>query len=210
MDYDKQIDIIAETANAVQLGKVTVLTGKNGSGKSLLRKLISKFISEKSGLPMEKCVSSVSMESRTQRKHEFSAFNSLGIDDPSNPTSGETLYNIDQLVKNAISKDNQRYLVIDEPEIGMGEEMVAALTIKLNGLFATLPEGCLGVLIITHNRYLVKHLNSAFLNIQGLDRDGWLNREIVPTDIEKFKEDALGLYRAVNARVERNKKEKNA
>ena len=200
MDYIKQIDeAIKGTAQKVEIGKVTVLTGKNGSGKSLLRKILASYIADKLGKGKDDfkgIVSGISMESRTNKKTDFSALNAMGIDDPTNPTSSETLHNIDSLVR-SVSEKEPRYIVIDEPEIGMGEEMVMALVIKLNAMFNPLPAGCNGVLLITHNRYLVKNIVGEFLNMEGQSRDEWLNRELVPTDIKKFEEDSLGLYRAI-------------
>jgi len=199
MDYTKQIDeAIKGTAQKVEIGKVTVLTGKNGSGKSMLRKILASYIADKLGKDdIKGVVSGVSMESRTQRKFDFGALNSMGIDDPTNPTSSETLHNIDSLVR-SVSEKQPRYLVIDEPEIGMGEEMVAALVIKLNDMFNPLPIGCNGVLLITHNRYIVENVKGEFLNMEGQTREEWLNRKIIPVDIEKFKEESLELYRAIN------------
>ena len=205
MDYDLQIEAIKETAKSVNPNVVTILTGKNGSGKSLLRKLVGNYLAEKLGTPPEKTVASVSMESRSQRKFEFSALASIGIDDPECPTSSESIKNIDMLLSSACHKDNPRYIVIDEPEIGMGEEMVMALAIKLNKSFAVLPEGCLGVLIITHNRYLVTHVQAEFRNIEGMDRHEWLTREIIPTDLKQFQEDSMGLWRAISNIINKNK-----
>lgn len=203
MDYEKQIDeVIKGSAMKVQVDKITVLTGKNGSGKSMLRKLLSFILAEKLGTDPQHTVASVSMESRTQKKYEFSALSAMGIDDPTNPTSSETMHNINSLV-NAHTEKNKRYLVIDEPEIGMGEEMVAALVLKLNKMFETMPEGVYGIMIITHNRYIVKHLNSEFINLEGMSREEWLNREIIPTDLAQFEEDSLGLYRAINNRLKK-------
>lgn len=210
MDYEKQIDRIKECSSLIEIGKITVLTGKNGSGKSLLRKLIASHLAEKLGTDPSHTVASVSMESRTNKKTDFSAFNALGIDDPSNPTSSESLYNIDSLRKSIDEEkvSTYRYLVIDEPEIGMGEEMVAALVIKLNNMFNPLPKGCHGVLLITHNRYMVKNMSGEFINMEGMSREEWLNREIIPVDIKQFEDDSLGLYRAINKRIEDNKKKK--
>lgn len=201
MDYNSQIEIVRGAARAVQLNKVTVLTGKNGSGKSLLRKMLPGVVAEKTGADSNHIVASVSMETRTQRKFEFSALNSLGIDDPDNPTSLETLYKINKLFE-VCSPDNKRFLVIDEPEIGMGEEMVAAITIFLNETFDSLPDGCLGVLVITHNRHIVSNLIGDFINLEGMTKEEWLNREIIPTDLGQFKEDAIGLYRAIVKKIQ--------
>lgn len=208
MDYDKQIELIKTCAESVNPNVVTVLTGKNGSGKSLVRKLISGYLSEKLGTDPNKTVAAISMESRSQRKHDFDALCALGIDDPENPTGAESVNNVNMLVGNACKKDSPRYIVIDEPEIGMGEELVMALCIKLNQMFNPLPEGCLGVLIITHNRYLVNNIEGEFRNIEGMDKDAWLTREIIPTDIEEFETDALELWRAINNRIKKNQDKK--
>lgn len=204
MDYEKQIDTIRDCAKSIQIGKLTILTGKNGSGKSLLRKILASSIATTTGTDPAHTVAAVSMESRTNKKDSFSALNAMGIDDPDNPTSAESLYNIDSLVRN-VSEERPRYLVIDEPEIGMGEEMVAALAIKLNNMFAELPSGCFGVLIITHNRYLVNSLNGEFINLENMSRTEWLNREIVPTDLVEFEKDSNGLFQAINARLAKSR-----
>lgn len=208
MDYENQIELIKDCAESVNPNVVTVLTGKNGSGKSLVRKLISGYLSDKLGTDVNKTVASVSMESRSQPKHDFGALKSVAIDDPETPTGASSINNVDMLVSNACKKDSPRYIVIDEPEIGMGEELVMALCNKINKMFNPLPEGCLGVLIITHNRYLVNNIQGEFRNIEGMDKDAWLTREIIPTDIEEFEKDALGLWRAINKRVSENKDKK--
>lgn len=158
-------------------------------------------VAEKTGADSNHIVASVSMETRTQRRFEFGALSALGIDDPDNPTSLETLYKINKLLE-VCSPENKRFLVIDEPEIGMGEEMVAAITILLNKTFESLPDGCLGVLIITHNRHIVSHLNGDFINLEGMTKEEWLNREIIPTDLKQLEEDALGLYRAIVKKIQ--------
>lgn len=131
MDYDKQIELIKDCAESVNPNVVTILTGKNGSGKSLVRKLINGYLCEKLGTDVSKTVASVSMESRSQPKHDFSALKSLAIDDPEAPTGASSINNVSMLMNNACRKDSPRYLVIDEPEIGMGEELIMALCIKL-------------------------------------------------------------------------------
>lgn len=202
MDCDKHIEQIKKVSDSIKPGVVTILTGKNGSGKSLIRKLIASYIAEKLNLDKNKpCAASISMESRTQRKHEFLALCAIGIDEPDNPTSYETLHNIDSLIQSSCKIESPRYLIIDEPEIGMGEEMVASLLIRLNNSFNPLPEGCLGVLIITHNRYLVEHLIGDFANIEDMTRQEWLNRKIIPTDIEEYKENAMKLNREIYKRT---------
>lgn len=47
MDSEKQIEIAKHIAQSIPTGTITVLTGKNGSGKSLVRKLLSNYLAEK-------------------------------------------------------------------------------------------------------------------------------------------------------------------
>lgn len=203
MDYDKQIDTIFEAAKKVQLNQVTVLTGMNGSGKSLVRKLLSSFLSKRNDAEIKVC--SVSMESRSQLKHDFAALKAVGIDDPEAPTGCETVKNIRRIVNYASDQSTPRFIVIDEPEIGMGEELVASLVNELHKLFHPLPSNCIGVMLITHNRYIVRNLKSKFVNMEGMLRSEWLERKIVPTDIAKFEDDSLGLWRRINNRMEENR-----
>jgi hypothetical protein len=205
MDYEKQIDAIKDCADKIQPHKVTIVTGNNGSGKSMLRKLVGFYLAEKLGLPANKpCTAQTSMQQRTESRPDFGALSSAMHDDGTNPTSSETLHKIKQLI-NACSEDNQRYIIIDEPEIGMGEEMVAALVIFLNEEFKDLKVGCLGAMIITHNRYIVSNLRGEFSNMEGKTKDEWLNREIVPTNLEQFETDSLGLFRAIQDRLNKKK-----
>jgi ATPase subunit of ABC transporter with duplicated ATPase domains len=192
-DPKLQIEQIKTISKSIQFNNVYVLTGKNGTGKSLVRKLVGFHLADKLGTPDAKIVASTSLQQRTELKSSFGAFSSIMHDDPSNPTSLETFSKIQALLK-VLSVNNKRFLVIDEPEIGMGEEMVLALIDYLNNAFNPLPEFCLGVLIITHNRVIVKNLNAEFLNLENMSKDEWLNREIVPTDLNKFKEDSLNLF----------------
>lgn len=210
MDYQKQIDRIIELAEQVKPHCVTILTGKNGSGKSVLRKLVATRLAEKLGTDPNRTVASVSMESRTQPKHDFSALKSMAIDDPEAPTGAESVKNLDYMLK-YVDSDQKRYIVIDEPEIGMGEELVAGLALRIIKRFTPLPTGCLGVMIITHNRHMVKALqvlNPEFMNIEDMSLIEWLNREIIPTDIEEFEHDSLELWRAINQRVKDSKEQK--
>jgi ABC-type dipeptide/oligopeptide/nickel transport system ATPase component len=200
MKPEEKVDSIKEICNQIQPGKVTVLTGKNGSGKSLVRKLLAYYIAEKLGKEDPKgLVNGVSMQSRTQKKYEFSALSSLGIDDPANPTGLETIDNNILPLFKSLENEGSRFLVIDEPEIGAGEELVAAIVNILNDLISTTNHN--GVLIITHNRYVVNNLKvDLFINMEGMSKDEWLNRPIIPTNIQEFKDESLALWRYVESK----------
>lgn len=56
--------------------------------------------------------------------------------------------------------------------------------------------------MITHSRTLVANVESdCFINIEGLTKDEWLNRVIIPTDFETVREDALALFEALAKRL---------
>lgn len=60
------------------------------------------------------------------------------------------------------------------------------------------------MLVITHNRYIVENLKGTFLNFEGMKRDEWLSRKIVPTDIATFEKESSELFHAIQKKL--NKK----
>lgn len=202
-------DLIKLTEN-INLGEVTILTGSNGSGKSFIRKLTPfKLYEKKTGekyVNQKPFVSSTSMEQRTTSNPEWGALSSAMHDINTSPTSLETLNKIQALLSD---KFNDRYIVIDEPEIGIGEETVLALINYINDRIDILRknDNFLGVLIITHSRLIVEHLKSdAFLNIEGMTKDKWLKRKLLPTDLKKLEERSTLIFREIQNRI--NKKQK--
>lgn len=186
---EEQIDRLVDVMQSIPLdGKITILTGSNGSGKSLIRKQILFEISRKTGKEKNKCVASTSLEARTSSNPEWGALSGIMQDDGWMPSSYETLKKVE-----AVLGLKDRYIIIDEPELGMGEETVMALVNYLNDLFSKLDESILGVMIITHNRYIVSNLkHDHFANTDGLKTsEEWLNRELIPTDLEILKENKL-------------------
>ena len=202
---EEQIDRLIQIIESVPLdGKITILTGSNGSGKSLIRKQILFEISRKTGKEKGKCVASTSLESRTSSNPEWGALSSIMQDDGWMPSSFETLKKIKGLLN---VKD--RYIIIDEPELGMGEETVMALVNFLNESFSNLDESILGVMIITHNRYIVSNLrHDHFANTDGIKTsEEWLNRELIPTDLEALSENKL--FFAIRDRQKEVKEDEN-
>lgn len=200
MSVEEKLENIKALTDSIQPHKISVLTGRNGSGKSLVRKLLGFYMADKMGKDSPNgVVSGVSMQSRTEKKHDFGALSALGIDNPENPTGLETIDNNLVPLFNSL-KQGSRYLVIDEPEIGSGEELVAAMVNWLNETLPTLDHW--GVLIITHNRYIVEHLNyNHFFNMEGLTKDEWLNRKIEPVSLEAFRNDSLELWRHIASKL---------
>jgi Fe-S cluster assembly ATPase SufC len=190
-DLQDHLDKIIDIAKDIDPKKITILTGSNGSGKSMIRKILS-FDDIK--------VASISMEKRAGLNMD-GAMGAFTHDTDWNPTSVETLHYIQSLVK-----QEDRYIVIDEPEIGMGEETVLGL---VNFLNENLNKLSYGAMIITHFRVIVEHLkHDNFVNVDGLSHGDWLRRKIVAVDIEKLNKDSHELFLAIQKRINENKSKK--
>lgn len=204
-NLEEHIDNLIEIAGDIKINRVSVLTGANGTGKSLIRKILSPRIGEQLKKDPEfyhETVASTSQELRTGSNPEWGALGGIMRDVAWTPTSTETLNHIKQLIK-----IKNRFIVIDEPEIGMGEETVMALVNRLNDIFKTMKNH--GVCIITHNRYIVKNINADdFYNIQGLTKKEWLERELIPTDLKQLEDDSLTLMRGIQKRIDETKEKK--
>lgn len=203
------VDSLIEIAENIEPYKITILTGSNGAGKSLIRKIVGPRISEKLERDQnQNIVAQTSMQQRTESRPDFGALSGIMRDTDWSPTSLETIRKIKGLVKNC----SDRYIVIDEPEIGMGEETVMGLIQYLNKTLKSLMKDnkCLGVMVITHSRLIVQHLKvDNFVNIDGLTKDKWLNRIVEPVDLEDLEERSNLVFREVQNRINANKEKKD-
>ena len=142
-------------------------------------------------------VSDCSMERRTGIHSHLGGLGVALRDNEATPTSINTYEFIRGLVGCC-----DRFLVIDEPEIGMSEESQLGLANYLNKIKDDTLSRNYGLLVITHSRTLVANVESDyFINIEGLTKDEWLNRVIIPTDFEIVKEDAFSLFKALAKRL---------
>ena len=193
-EADKHIDHLKELLSQIDLDKITILTGDNGTGKSLIRKLVTtRVVKER-----KKKAKSVSMDTRTQSNPEWGAFSSVMHDLSWIATSINTLTLL-KGVFTAIKNENSDtgYLILDEFEIGFSEETVLAIANYINKEMEDIK---IGVLIITHSRLAVKTLKADdFINIQGKTKEEWLNREIIPTDLSKLEDNTL--FEAIRERL---------
>lgn len=210
-NINEHIDNIINIANSIELNKVTILTGGNGCGKSVVRKLLTRIIKEKvKAIYNEEInsplVASVSMETRTASRPDFYALSSMMHDLPWTATSVNTISLIRNLCNSLLDNPSEkikdkRFIVLDEIEIGLSEEVLLGLCDYLNDAFDKTKDKTLGVLVITHNRNVVKKLNhDKFLNIEGLTEGDWLNREIRPVSLDDLDEWSTALYSGIRKR----------
>ena len=182
----EQYNRIFDTYDDIPLSGVSLLTGSNSSGKSLIRKLLAVRVNKELGKKYRLVHSS--QELRTGSFAELGAYSGFARDLAWLPTSQSTV----SLIKNLPAEN--AYLVLDELEIGCSEETILALVAWLNGWIPTC--GAAGVLVITHNRYVAENLkHDHFFNLDGFATlQDWLGRELVPTDLEALEKNELFFY----------------
>lgn len=189
-ELEEYIDYLVSVLDSIDTSKVTILTGKNGSGKSLIRKQLGLRLSSD-----KKNMKSISMNLRTSSNTSFGALGSIGQDLEWMATSNSSYTLIQKLFKSIDEKTD--YICLDEFEIGCSEETVLALTNYINNQLSSLNIGCL---IITHSRLAVDNLNAdEFINLEGKTKDEWLSREIIPTNLDDLS--SADLFRAIRNRT---------
>ncbi len=188
-DLEGHVDRLVKIMEKIPIKGVSILTGSNGSGKSLIRTQFIFYLArrkKKDVKDMKGQLGSVSMQLRTSSNAEWGALSGAMRDTEWIPTSLNTF----DLIKGLLDK-NYPFVIIDEPEIGMGEELIMSLCDYLNEELAKHPNR--GFLIITHNRYLVQNLNyKKFFNCDGIKtKEDWLNRPMEKADLKVLEENVL-------------------
>ena len=194
-DYEDRVDKVLVTVDAIpQDGSVCILTGRNGSGKSLLRKQMNFR------LPEGARVIHTSMDLRTGSHAHMGGLAGMVRDMDWIATSNNTFGSINTAI-NTVS-ETKNYLFLDEIEIGCGLEVVAGLVDWLNENLRKRIKGTLGCTIITHSPYVVENLDfDHWFNLDGYETpDEWINREVIPVDMEAWKEDQLEFFKVVRDR----------
>lgn len=203
---DEHIDKIVSIVKSINTGRITVLVGANGTGKSLIRKQINvrlmKEIGSNTGV-----VRHVSQQLRTELRSDMGALACIAMDSETDPTSVAS-FNLLETVMNYDFNSKKYYIVLDEVEIGMSEESIFGLLGYLDKNILSWLENTLGIMIITHSRIIAKHFvrnyDCDFYNIgyNSVDRDfnNWLYRAVKPVDFEWLKDWSNSLYKRVNER----------
>lgn len=90
---NNHIDNIIDICKSIPMDKITILTGGNAMGKSLIRKQLSFTVSREKNVPINKSVASISMQLRTEDRGEsWSALGSCMHDLPWTSTSEHTVH----------------------------------------------------------------------------------------------------------------------
>lgn len=192
MTPKEKYDKIHEFLDTVSLGKLIVLTGGNATGKSLIRKVLWQSLSKlkPDGRSNGSYTADTSMERRTNNNAAYGALSSMFCDVGWIATSENSIHN----VENVLDLDD-RFIVLDEPEVGCSLELQAGLADYINKRKQEILEKNLGILVITHSKVMVERIEAdEFFNMEGMTKEEWLSREIVPVDIEEFVKEAEATF----------------
>lgn len=206
---NKHIDNILDVIDEIQEGKITVIVGNNGVGKSLIRKQLHFKFKRKYG-DRQSYIRAVSMQQRTENRAE--TWGALGLalhDNETSPTSLWTYY----LIKNTFKLDESKkyYYVFDELELGMSKETILSVLNKIAEQVHEFLEKSLGILVITHSEfvadYFMQNFDCDFFNIGfGIvekDYEAWKNREILGVDLDWLESWSSKLYHRINERSQK-------
>lgn len=171
---------------------ILVVTGENASGKSLafliLNNLVRSFGKEDK---IDVLVMDIGMGRRTKSGIE-KAF--MFGDEHLDSTGNISIKVMQTGVENSRSKDTYHYLMLDEPDIGVGEGYHTAIGEFLSEFASALPEKCLGLVVATHSRKITAKLLDAGASSLRLGNDLRDVREWVEHgDIEKSLDELTAL-----------------
>ena len=168
--------------------KLCVITGPNMAGKSLLRKVIHNQYHDRQ---MEYI--SVSQEQRCSSTG-LQRLMVYGTE-----TDESTGYNSIKMLLKAFQTGQAREkpfaVMLDEPEIGCGEEVQAAIGLRIAREINTMPN-LHGLYIVTQSREMVRSLLQGLkaedkvqpthwrLSEDGITLEDWTTRVVVPCDLE--------------------------
>ena len=182
---------ILDALDQIKTGHVTILTGDNGTGKSLIRKVLCSSLRNQENDDTIK-IADISMEKRTGLHAGLGGGGVFLRDVEWVATSDNSLSFLYSLFNSA--KD--RYLVLDEPELGMSQDLQKSIGIYLSKRIPETMKENRGMLIITHSREFVRSLSveHVFVNLQKKSEEEWLNESVKEIDLDDFRKKCDALF----------------
>lgn len=182
---------ILDALDQIKTGHVTILTGDNGTGKSLIRKVLCSSLRNQENDDTIK-IADISMEKRTGLHAGLGGGGVFFRDVEWVATSDNSLSFLYSLFNSA--KD--RYLVLDEPELGMSQDLQKSIGIYLSKRIPETMKENRGMLIITHSREFVRSLSveHVFVNLQKKSEEEWLNESAKEIDLDDFRKKCDALF----------------
>ena len=179
---------------------LAVMTGPNVSGKSLARKVLYH----------------IHKDSKIEYIHTSQQARSTGGimrafmygDEAEESTGYNSIGTLLGAFKTAKARTASVSILFDEPEIGCGEELQAAIGVRIAQEINAIPN-LAALFVVTHSRYVVKQLLSLSPTHLRLG-DGeyslqeWCEREVTPVvSLESLRETGIERWRAVEKLLKR-------
>lgn len=174
--------------------KLLVITGQNASGKSLIAKIISARIAATrkttKGSP-EGVTYNIGMALRTMGGG-ISGKTFVYGDESDQSTGSTSVRAVNGAISNTKRSTNPVVVIFDEPEIGLSDEYALAMAEKIAAFEAELPPICDGLMVVTHNRAIVRRLLASDphrLRLGTHTTSEWLDQPITAASVAEI--DAL-------------------
>lgn len=172
-------------------GRLVLVLGDNGSGKSVLRRLVHAECGH--------TFLSVSMEERGSAR----ALVDYGMEsvESTGTVSGRALR---ATLARSRSRAREHVVFLDEPDIGMSDGLAAGVAQEVTAWLAE-PSTCYGVFVTSHNRAMLRALvegagrapHVLWFGPTGFDLTAWLDARVEPRGLDAAREHA----RRTEARV---------
>lgn len=132
-------------------GRLLVVSGGNAGGKSLVCRYLNQKASEAEVEYMR-----VGMGRRTRPGIERSFI--FGADEDRESTGRISANAVKGGINTCRGRKHPHFLCLDEPDVGLSEEMQGGLGALLAGFAADMPDETLGLVVVTHSRHVVRPL----------------------------------------------------
>lgn len=129
--------------------RLLVITGENASGKSLFFRILTHQVQDAGPLPV-----TVSIRERSGGGMR-QAF--MFGEEATQSTGAASINTVRAAFKN-LDRTQGSMLGLDEPELGLSDGYAAALGTYIGQQAKSIPAQCAGVVVVTHNRALVRAL----------------------------------------------------
>lgn len=183
--------------------KLIIAAGENASGKSLYRRLMQQYCSEKK----IECIH-ISVEGRRNISY------SLVYGDETNDSTGcNSAGTILGGIKTSKGRGSKHVVVFDEPDLGMSEGASMGAGTAFAEWLRDPPEHLVAAVIISHSRYLLKKLEDIphhFLHFGNGEHtiESWVTREVEERSLEDIKESNITRYRGIQKIIDKRRKER--
>lgn len=177
---------------------VLVVTGENAGGKSLAFLILNTLVRN---FGKADKIDVLVMDIGMHRRAASGIQRAFMFGDEDTDSTGNISIRVMQTAIENSRKQDYHYLMLDEPDIGVGEGYHNAIGKYLADFAADLPEKCLGLVIATHSRKIARNLVDAGASSLRLGGDLREVREwIMMGDIEKSLEELLALKEVTHER----------